>query len=122
MSTFHTIAEKWVHFTAIAIIFFLILFEKQHFAFIFIISLLFDILHYIKPFWFPIILLCLHVFFYSSIIPTKFVAYYSQNYAGIIGSGLPALNNGICEPQAGTRVQYIHNNFLQTMNFNRLYK
>ena len=47
-----------VHFTTITIIFFLILFEKQHFAFIFIISLLFDIRTspYIKPFLFPIIL------------------------------------------------------------------
>ena len=84
MSILHMIAEKWVHFTAITIIFF----EKQHFAFIFI-SLLFDILHYIKPFLFPIILLlCLQTSYYSSIIPTKFVTYYSQNYAGIIGSGL----------------------------------
>ena len=86
------IAEKRVHFTAITIIFFLILFEKQHFA---IISLLFDILHYIKPFWFPIILLlCLQASYYSSIIPIKFVTYFSQNYAGIIGSGLPM---SLCE-------------------------
>ena len=54
MSTHHMIAGKWVHFTAITIIFFLILFEKLQFAFMFIISLLIDILHYIKPFLFPI--------------------------------------------------------------------
>ena len=66
--------------------FFLILFEKQHFAFMFIISLLFD---YIKPYLFPIILLlCLQASYYSSIIPIKFVTYDSQNYAGIIGSSL----------------------------------
>ena len=32
--------------------------------------------------------LCLYTSYYSSIILTKFVTYYSQNYAGIIGSGL----------------------------------
>ena len=79
MSTLHMIAKKWVHFTAITFLFFLILFEKQHFAFILIISLLFDMLHYFQPILFPIILLlCLQASYYSSIIPTKFVTYYSQ--------------------------------------------
>ena len=34
--------------------------------------------------------LYLYTSYYSSIILTKFVTYYSQNYAGIIGSGLTA--------------------------------
>ena len=74
------IAKKWVQVTAITINFLLIL-------------LLYDILHYIKPFWFPIILLCLQASYYSSIIPTKFITYYSQNYADIIGSGLIIYKN-----------------------------
>ena len=35
-----------------------------------------------------ILLLCLQAFYNSNIILTKFVSYYSQYYAGIIGSGL----------------------------------
>ena len=33
-------------------------------------------------------MLCLYTSYYSSIILTEFVTYYSQNYAGIIGSCL----------------------------------
>ena len=67
-SNVHTLHDS----CAITIIFFLILFEKQHFAFIiFIISLLFDILCYIKPFLFSIILLYIVLASILAIIPDK---------------------------------------------------
>ena len=56
----------------------------------FIINLMFDIIILLHS----VILdpgnsfLYLYASYYSSIILTKFVTYYSQNYAGIIGSGL----------------------------------
>ena len=77
MSTLHMIAEKWVHFTALYYNYFF--FEKQHFAFIFIISLIYCLTYFttLSHFCFHaiILLLCLQ----ASIIP-KFVTYCSQNY------------------------------------------
>ena len=47
---------------------------------------MFDIFQYIQPFNFPITpLICLYN---SSIVLAKFVTYYSQYYANIIGSAL----------------------------------
>ena len=58
-------------------------------AFVFIINLIFDVFQYIQPFNFPITnSLCLWKSCKSSIILIKFVTYYSQYSANIIGSGL----------------------------------
>ena len=59
-------------------------------VFMFIINLMFDIIISLLS---AILIpgnsfLYLYTSYYSSIILTKFVTYYSQNYAGIIGSGL----------------------------------